>query len=118
MRISVQRALPLLIGVALVMSGCNARTSPATRQIPTERNIPAMPAPVADIVRMLQTDSRTLHDDWLLFSAQQQAVAACMHRRGFTYPVNTGGDEPAPGIATAETRASATPASYGVATDA
>lgn len=118
MRISVQRALPLLIGVALWTSGCDARTSTASRQPPAQRSNPPTASLIANIVRLLQTDSRTLHDDWVLFNAQQQAVAACMRRHGFTYAVNSGGDEPAPGIATAETRASTSPASYGVAADA
>jgi len=117
-RISVQRTLPLLTGVALLASGCDARTPTASRHPPTQRNAAATASRTADIVRLLQTDSRTLHDDWVLFNAQQRAVAACMRRHGFSYAVNSGGDEPAPGIATAETRATTSPASYGVAADA
>jgi len=113
----VVRALAFLIGAALLASGCNDRT-PATSGQPARDVSAPTSSSYGAVVRVLRTDGATLHADWILFRAQQRAVASCMHARGFEYDTNSGGSEPIPGIATAEVRASTNPPTYGVAAQA
>lgn len=109
------RVLAFFIGAVLLASGCDDRTPATSGQPAPVVSTSTTKLSISNVVQVLRTDGATLHTDWLLFGAQQRAVAACMHRHGFEYEVNSGGKEPGLGAATAEVRASTYPPTYGIA---